>query len=695
MDNNLLYKDIFEFYDEPIIIFDHDCIIDCNNATVEILGLEIKDDIKALHPLQIIPVYQPDGEPSLIKFQRKLQECINSKSIRFEWVYKTINDKEFFVEIFLKKMIIDNKELFFAKWKKLEDIKKLEKKINKQNLLLTQRQNYIQKINEIVENDNIDKEKLLDTLFLLNEYKNAIDESSIVSKTDQKGIITFVNEKFCEISGYTKDELIGKKHNIIRHPSMKKEFFAKMWKTILNKEIFKGIVTNRKKNGDAYYVDTTIIPILDNNHDIIEFMGIRHDVSQIFEKEKIIQEQYLDELTKLKNRQKLLKDIKTKIQPKIALININSFRNINDFYGFGTGDKVLKEFSKRLLGYETINLNVYRITNDLFAFLVYGNFSLEQLKRLALKLQKYTNDNAFNVDEHHFYLSLTIALACNCNNEIISDNLLTKAEFALRIAKEKQQNLLSLDEHIDIYDKLKDNKQLIKDLREALSKDNILVYGQKIVNNITGEFKYETLMRVRLSDNTILTPFNFLEQAKKANLYLSMTRTIVKKACEYFKNTDIEFTLNLTLEDLKDDYTINTIFNTIIKTKTAKQITFEIVESEGIEDFDGVNEFIKCVHDMGCKIAIDDFGTGYSNFEYIIKLNVDFIKIDGSLIKNIYNDENIRLSVATIVDFAKALNITTVAEFVHNKEVLECVKELDIDYSQGYFLHEPQELILQ
>ena len=693
MKKNYLYKKMFEYYDEPIIIFNKNQFIECNSSTVKTLGLLSTEDIKSLHPLQIIPVYQPDGEASLLKYQRKLQECIKNDFIKFEWLYKTIDEKDLYVEVFLRKLIIDNKEVFFAKWKKLDDIKKLEKKLDKQKLLLSQKNEYIKKINGIVENENLDKEKLLDTLFLLNEYKNAIDESSIVSKTDSKGIITFVNNRFCEISGYKKEELIGKNHNIIRHQNMTKDFFKNMWKTLLNKEIFRGIIINKRKNAETYYVDSTIIPILDSNNNIIEFMGIRHDITQIFEKEKIIQEQFLDELTSLKNRQKLLKDLKNLIHPKIAIININSFRNINDFYGFKIGDSVLKNFAKKLLEYKTINLNVYRISNDIFVFLASGNFSINELKELCNDLIKNMAEEAIKIEEHHFYLSLTIGLACTCNNELISDNLLTRAEFALRVAKETNRSILFLDENIEIYDRLKENKQLIKDLRNALLKDNLLVYVQKIINNNTNEVKYETLMRIKLEDGSILSPSKFLEQAKKTKFYLSMTKTIVKKACAYFKNTDIEFNLNLTLEDIKDTNTMNYIFSTIIKTKTTNQITFEIVESEGIEEFEEVNKFIKNAKNLGCKIAIDDFGTGYSNFEYIIKLDIDIIKIDGSLIKNIHIDKNMELTVSTIVTFSKALNITTVAEFVHNKKVYEYVKKLGIDYSQGYYFHEPEELI--
>lgn len=694
-ENNYFYKNIFEFCDDPIIIFDKDYFIECNNSAVGTLGLSSRNDIKSMHHSQISPLYQADNQISSIKFQNFLNECLEKDFIKFEWLHRTIKNENFYVEVFLKKIIFQGREVFFAKWKKLDEIKKLEKELEKQNILISQKREYIHKINEIIENNDVDKEKLLDTLFLLNEYKNAIDESSIVSKANNKGIITFVNDRFCEISGYEKEELIGKSHNIIRHPSMTKEFFKNMWKTLLNKEVFRGVITNKRKNGEPYYVDTTIIPIMDNNNNILEYIAIRHDITQLFEKEKIIQEQFLDELTSLDNRQKLLRDLKTLINPKIAIINIDRFRNINDFYGFEIGDLLLKEFAKNLLKYKSTNLNIYRISNDIFVFLAFGNFSLNELKKVCNTLLKNVNFEPIHINENNFYLTISIGVACTCSNEIISDNLLTRAEFALRVAKENNKNILFLDENMNIYDRLKDNRQLIKNLRNALLKDKLLVYGQKIVNNKTNEIKYETLMRIELEDGTILSPFKFLEPSKKAKLYLSMTRKLVKKACTYFKDSNIEFTLNLTLEDLKDNYTMNFIFNTISKTKTAKQITFEIVESEGIEEFQEVNNFIKNAKKLGCKIAIDDFGTGYSNFEYTIKLDIDIIKIDGSLIKNIHLDKNLELTVETIVTFAKALNIKTVAEFVHNEEVYECVKNLGIDYSQGYYLHEPEELILK
>ena len=540
----------------------------------------------------------------------------------------------------------------------------------------------------------MEKKDLKHSYNFLLEYKKAIDESSIVSKTDKNGLITFVNKKFCEISGYEEDELIGKSHNIVRHPSMTKEFFNNLWKTITNKEIFKGVIVNKKKNGLVYYVDTTIIPILDENKNIEEFIAIRHDITKVYEQKKLIEEQFIDELTLLPNRQKLLKDLKDSKIQKITMININSFRDINNFYGFEAGDLVLKKFSQILLDKisTNINLDLYRVANDVFAICTKNKDNLKEIRDICTNIIEYFSLHPILINNNSFYLSISSGVARNCKDSAVQNNLLSKAEYALRMAKKRDISILFLDENIELYNKLKENKKLIEELKNALISNNLLIYGQKLINNISKKEKYEILMRVKLEDGSILTPYSFLKEAKKAKLYLGMTRMLVKKACEYFKGKDIDFNLNLTLEDIKDQYTMDFIVNAMEKTNTAKQITFEIVESEGIESFTEVSNFIKKAKKLGCKIAIDDFGTGYSNFEYIIKLDVDYIKIDGSLIKNINTDNNLYLTVQTIVGFAKALKIKTVAEFVHNEEVLNCVKNLDIDYSQGFFIDEPKEL---
>ena len=271
---------------------------------------------------------------------------------------------------------------------------------------------------------------------------------------------------------------------------------------------------------------------------------------------------------------------------------------------------------------------------------------------------------------------------------LIDESYIVDANFAAL----KCLNMTSKEDLKLIYKELQRNIELTKDIKQALKDDNILLYGQKIINNKTKEVKYETLMRMKSYTEEIISPFVFLEHAKRARLYPFMTNKMIEKSCEYFKDKDIPFSINLMIEDINNEKTINYLFNKLKETNLANKVILEIVESEGIEKFEEVGDFIKKAKALGCKVAIDDFGTGYSNFEYIIKLNVDFLKIDGSLIKNIHINENIKLTVSTIVNFAKVLGIKTVAEFVHCQEVQDIVESLEIDFSQGYLFHKPEHL---
>ena len=167
---------------------------------------------------------------------------------------------------------------------------------------------------------------------------------------------------------------------------------------------------------------------------------------------------------------------------------------------------------------------------------------------------------------------------------------------------------------------------------------------------------------------------------------------MVSQAFKHFSQNDSEFSINLTLDDITNKDTVRYITHKLEKYEIAKRVIFEIVESEGIDSFEEVSVFIKTMKEYGCKIAIDDFGTGYSNFEYLMKLNVDYIKIDGSFIKNIDTNAQSQLISDLIITFAKKQGILTIAEFVHNKKVLHKVQDMGIDYSQGFYLGEPKEI---
>jgi EAL domain-containing protein (putative c-di-GMP-specific phosphodiesterase class I) len=167
---------------------------------------------------------------------------------------------------------------------------------------------------------------------------------------------------------------------------------------------------------------------------------------------------------------------------------------------------------------------------------------------------------------------------------------------------------------------------------------------------------------------------------------------VIEKAMQAVNERGISCGINITLEDIESEETKELIFKSLQKCKTPQNISFELVESEGIEKFEEVDEFIKKVKSYGCSLSIDDFGTGYSNFEYLLKLNADTVKIDGSLIKDIDTNQDKYDIVKTIVMFAKIKKLSVVAEFVSSESIYKTIDSLDIDFCQGYYFGEPKPL---
>lgn len=405
-----------------------------------------------------------------------------------------------------------------------------------------------------------------------------------------------------------------------------------------------------------------------------------------------------DNLTGLPNRDSLLSDISLSSKPCLFLINIDRFQQINDFYGNDIGDYILKETALRLKACLKLplihhNYKIYRLLSDEYAILLENEDSnIEELSSIIISAAfKDINDKTFSYDEHKILVRITIGVAEYKDGDIMT--LLNKADMALKRAKRLKKQYLIYNETMAITMEYKKNLEWTFKLKSAVKDNRIIPYFQPIMNNRTGKIeKYECLARMLDSDGELVSPFYFLDIAKKNRLYSYITRIMIRKSFEIFKDTNYRFSINLSFFDIINKDTKMYIIHMLNRyRKITNNIVFEILESEGIENYKEIKEFINIVKAYGCKIAIDDFGTGYSNFAHIMKLDVDYLKLDASMIKNIDNDKNSYILTKNIINFANELGLETIAEYVHNDKILKIVKNLGINYSQGYHLGIPMD----
>ncbi len=402
--------------------------------------------------------------------------------------------------------------------------------------------------------------------------------------------------------------------------------------------------------------------------------------------QQIIEQLYRDELTSLANRNALFRDLKKNKDTFIAVFNIRSFKEINDVFGFETGNFILKELAQILHSYsKNSEISTYRIGGDEFVILAKkstmpkGTFE-DLVSNIIYKIEKAT----FNLEDKNINMHLNIyAGICLDKKE-----KLKKAAMALTQAKKERKEYIVYTHKENTEDIHLHNITTINKVMQALQNNTMIVYYQPIVDISKNIIKYEALIRMK-DGNNVISPYFFLEIAKKTRHYDSITRFVIEKTFEKFQTLDKSFSVNLTAEDILNKQTLKLIIENLTKFKEPNRVVFELVESNDLYNLLEIEEFIKTIKKIGANIAIDDFGTGYSNFAYMLKIKPEYIKIDGSIIKNINTDKNAYLVAKTIVSFAQNLHIKTIAEFVHSEEIFEICKEIGVDEYQGYYFGQP------
>lgn len=416
-------------------------------------------------------------------------------------------------------------------------------------------------------------------------------------------------------------------------------------------------------------------------------------------KNKLKTQMITDNLTNLSNKEGLLYEYKNNksLDKIVVVVQIDNFLKVANAYGYKVANQLLKSITRFLEEYQYRNrfLELYKLDRDSFAFI----YSFENRNILKKDLERLYKD--VENEEYVIRNNFKILVECTVSSSSIepSTNIsrkLEEAEVALETAHHKKNDIYIYNKNDRRVELNKDNIRLATKVKKAIENDDVLVYFQPIYNNKTKVIeKYETLVRLKYEDE-IIYPNSFLSISKDIKKYKKVTKAIVKKSFEYFEHLDSEFSINLSAEDISSKEMINYIYKMITEYKVGDRLVIEIVESEAIENYDEFLKFIKDVKSLGCKIAIDDFGSGYSNYQYIINLNeyIDYLKIDGTLIRDIHTNRKTQLLVGTLKFLCDNLGIKTIAEYIENEEIFEYVKSMGINYSQGYYIGKPHEEII-
>jgi EAL domain-containing protein (putative c-di-GMP-specific phosphodiesterase class I) len=419
----------------------------------------------------------------------------------------------------------------------------------------------------------------------------------------------------------------------------------------------------------------------------LEFENLKQEINSavnsiVYYRDEMIKSYLINDLTKLPNRVKLQEDLKSE-KFNLAILNINNFREINDYFGQETGDKLIVMIAKRV---EKLT-KVYHINIDEFAIPL--PYSVKE------KNFKFVYDILEELEKPYYINDNEIILTFRCGMSKTKDNLLTTADIALEYAKRKKVKCLCFCDIKDTLKEFEKNLQMLGVLVNALKNDRIRVFYQAIVDNKTQKIlKYEALVRIEDEEGKIYPPDSFLYLAKSANLYPEITKKVFSIALEKFKNRKEMISLNLDLEDFENDKIITYLKEQINAFPEPQRITIELLESENISESEKALEFMQYLKEKKVKIFIDDFGSGYSNFSYLFNFEVNGFKIDGSLVKNILTDKKSQMIISVMVEFAKKGNMLVVAEYVENEEIYQKVKELGVDCSQGYYFSKPSENLI-
>jgi diguanylate cyclase (GGDEF)-like protein/PAS domain S-box-containing protein len=544
----------------------------------------------------------------------------------------------------------------------------------------------------------------------LRKLNLAVEQSpNLVVITNIRGVIEYVNHKVTELTGYLPEEVIGQLSSIFNSDKTPDSIYTELWNTITSGKVWRGILQNKKKNGDIYWAQESIAPVKNDAQEITHYVSIQEDVTSARElTDKLSYQADHDPLTGLINRQAFERRLERVLQTAkendsehaLCYLDLDQFKIVNDSCSHAAGDELLRQLSKELSKTIRHRDTLGRLGGDEFAVLM-EHCSLQQAKRTAEKILTRVSQFHFGWENKSFRIGVSIGLVPVSSQSGSIGDLLKQADIACYAAKDAGRN------RIHVF--LQDDKFMqhhhgemdwVSKINHALENSLFILYAQSINALRPGlDPHYEILIRMLGDDGQIIAPGAFLPAAERYHLSKKIDQWVIHNTFVWIKENpdkyqeNTVFSINLSGQNLGDKLLLEFIYNEFsITCINFKNICFEITETAAILNLSTASDFILSLKNAGCKFAIDDFGSGLSSFDYLKRLPVDYLKIDGIFVKDIIEDPVDLALVKSINEIGHVMGKQTIAEFVENQQILDELKKIGVDFAQGYHLDKPKPL---
>lgn len=541
----------------------------------------------------------------------------------------------------------------------------------------------------------------------LRILSNAIENSpNAVLITDTQGIIEYVNPMYSEITGYSANEAVGHSIRLVNSGETAEEVYETMWRTVYGGQVWRGEVRNRRKNGEVYWAQESVSPITDDFGVITHFVSVHQDITAARKRsDQIDYHASHDNLTGLVNRRefenRLARVVSSlEIQSSehvMCVLDLDRFKAVNDICGHAAGDELLRQISRVLQESVRRRDTVARLGGDEFVILM-EHCSVQRGRRIAEKIVNNLNRFRFLWEDKSFSVGVSIGLLPIQNSASV-ERLLKQADSACYAAKNAGRNRVCVyqDQHQHAFHG-SGEAVWVRRIQNALEHDLFELHAQPIVpiGEQTQPRFYEILVRMRTSKGKTILPGAFFPASERYSLIDKIDRWVVSATLVWMAQQPRSIPLcsiNLSGASISDP-----TFEQFIKTELAKyqhlhlaeKICFEISETLVIANLSDAIRFINRLKKSGCSFCLDDFGSGLSSFSYLKSLPVDYLKIGGNFVKGLEDDPVQEAIVQSVNHIGRMMQRQTIAESVETSETLERIKEIGVDFAQGYAIGKPR-----